>query len=566
MKGLSYFWEDNTNNIYLYEIENEIEINKNKIKIDLYYPKAFEIYTDKIYISDSYNNEIKVIDFEGKLINEFGKGKLLEPAGIKCYQENIYIINKDKGKVVVYSLSGEFKFEFFKKMKLPTFLEIYDDEIYVVDTNDNKIYVFDMQGNVIEAIENNFNYPLGIKVTKNHIYLADQYNKRVLKLSKEGRIIEEILKGEYYSLLNINGNILTAYDEKNGKFFKKEISDEKKNIEKFLKDNNQIKELAYYYIKENRIDDGIEILKNKEYWDQKYKKENLKIADKLDEKEFYEFLLKHYDKKEDLYEKLLNKNYCFIKELEIEDYPEVDFKNPKAIYKYKKDLWVSLFKSKLLLRIDEENKIKEVNQINNQIDKFIVIEKEIILLDYYYRKILILDKETVKEKRRIGEKELKNPVDIKLLNQNLVILDSELKKVFIFNLLGRKLKEYKIMGEEVVALYYRDGKYYILDKKKSSIYIYDEYFNFKKEILVKKADFPDDIVVDLDNNIYISDEGNGRILKLDQMGNIIFEEIGFIVPRDLHLKDKKIYISDFGGNKLICYRMERENESKRIYR
>ncbi|OQY10111.1 MAG: hypothetical protein B6I28_01665 [Fusobacteriia bacterium 4572_132] len=556
MKGLSYFFEDKIKKIYLNEVENKIEINKKEIRVDLYYPKVFDIYENNIYITDSYNNQIKVINFEGELIRKIGEGNLSEPFGIKCYQKKIYIVNKDKGKIAVYNLKGTFQFEFPLKMKLPTFLEIHNGEIYVVDTNDNKIYVFDTKGNIIKSIENNFNYPLGIKVTQNYIYLADQYNKRVLKLSKDGIIIEEVLKGEYYSLLNIKENELIAYDEKNGIFVKKEISDRKINLEEFLKNNNRMKELAYYHIKKGEINNGIEILKNKEYWDASYKKENLKIADKLAKKEFYEFLLKHYEKKEYIYKKVLNKDYFFRKGLEIKNYPEIDFKNPKAIYRYKEDLWVSLFKSKLLLRIDEENRLKEVNQINNQIDKFIITETEIILLDYYYRNILVLDKKKLKEKRKIKSKEIKNPVDIKLVKNDLLILDSESKKVFVFNLSGRKLKEYKISGRELVALYYRNKKYYILDKKKTSIYIYDEFFVFEKEVLIKVAEFPDDIVVDKNNNIYISDEGKGRLLKLDKNGNFIFEELEFIMPRDLLLEKNEIYISDFGGNKIIKYVME----------
>ncbi|MGM0509038.1 MAG: NHL repeat-containing protein [Fusobacteriota bacterium] len=555
MKGISDFSKNESYDIYINEIDNFIDINDKKIKSSFFNPRSFAIYNNNIYISDSYNNLIKVFNLNGDFLYEFGKNELSEPYGIEIYNERVYVVSRNDGNICVYKLKGDFQTRLNTNMNFPSFLKIADEMIYVSNTNDHSICIYNLEGGLIEKITSDFKYPCGIDVTKNYIFVADQYNKRIVKLSKSGVVIKEVLKGSYYSVLKIEKNMMTAYDEKNGSFEKTKIDDIKIDIPEFLKKENRISELGYYYIKNNKLELAVNILQDKKHWNPKYKKENIKISKILQRPKFYEFLLKHYNKKE-LFLNYVGdarkrEQYNFILEDIIGDFDQLRLHRPKAIFIENSNLWISMFKAKLLIKVDEKFKLKEVYEINNQIDKFIVTNREIIIIDYYYRKIVTLNKSDLNKKKEIY-KEIKNPVDIIRVKNEIVILDSVMNKVFIYKIRGKKQKEYNIESKEAVAIYYKEEIYYILDKKENKIRKYNLFFELLEEIKLKNVNGPDDIVVD-EEYIYITDEGNNRVIKIDKNGKKIFIEDSFLKPRDIILNDKDIYISDFGNDLVKHY-------------
>ena len=108
-----------------------------------------------------------------------------------------------------------------------------------------------------------------------------------------------------------------------------------------------------------------------------------------------------------------------------------------------------------------------------------------------------------------------------------------------------------------------DNQVYVCDADNHRIQVFDLNFNFVRSIGSHgkgrgEFDKPYDVKLDTAGNIYVADFKNSRVQVLDNSGHFIRtlgdegeRNLGY--PSGLHIADKYVYISDWGGNCIVVY-------------
>jgi len=148
-----------------------------------------------LYIADSGNKRIQVVDSEGQFVNEFevpiSNEQDLE-ISLDIFENKIYVINNKNADLFIYDLNGNL----IKKITLEydtdnSSIGVENGSILVSNANENKITIFDLDGVVMNEFGSHgerygeFDSPRGITVNEGKIYVSDPYNYRIQVFSME---------------------------------------------------------------------------------------------------------------------------------------------------------------------------------------------------------------------------------------------------------------------------------------------------------------------------------------------------------------------------------------------
>lgn len=158
-----------------------------------------------IYVTDTNHKQVQAFDSSGSPIFKFGKegegeGEFKFPYGIAGDKKgNVYVADMYNGKISIFTQKGKF-IKFFEEkdsVKLitsPAGLRIYDEKLYVTDIQQAKVYVFKLDGEKILEIatggsqNERLNAPNAVTIDNdNNIYVSDSGNQQVLVYDKNGK-------------------------------------------------------------------------------------------------------------------------------------------------------------------------------------------------------------------------------------------------------------------------------------------------------------------------------------------------------------------------------------------
>ncbi|MEH6906684.1 6-bladed beta-propeller [Neobacillus drentensis] len=162
-----------------------------------------------VYVSDTNNKRVQVFDTAGTPIFKFGKegegkGQFKFPYGIAGDKEgNVYVADLYNGKISVHDQKGKFIKYFDDKKKLiktPAGIRIFNEKLYVTDVQQNKVYVFKLTGEKVLEIstgaskDDKFKAPNAIALDKKteNIFISDSGNQRILEYDKSGKFLRTI--------------------------------------------------------------------------------------------------------------------------------------------------------------------------------------------------------------------------------------------------------------------------------------------------------------------------------------------------------------------------------------
>jgi DNA-binding beta-propeller fold protein YncE len=162
-----------------------------------------------IYISDTNNKRVQVFDSSGSPVFKFGKdgdgkGQFKFPYGIAGDKAgNVYVADLYNGNISIFDAKGKFIKYFNNKDKLiksPAGIRIYNEKLYVADVQQNKAYVFSLNGEklleISTGIDKNdtFKAPNAIAIDKknNTIFISDSGNQRVQVFDKTGKYLRTV--------------------------------------------------------------------------------------------------------------------------------------------------------------------------------------------------------------------------------------------------------------------------------------------------------------------------------------------------------------------------------------
>ena len=160
------------------------------------HPRGVTLYDNQVYVCDSYNNRIQVIDLDLNFVRSIGscgkgRGEFSKPNDVKFdTARNMYVADLDNGRVQVLDTSGQFIRAFGQegegKLRGPSGLHIVDKYVYVSDCSGHCIVVYETSGQFVTSFgrpgqnEGEFRWPYCItSCTDGFIYVCDLGNFRV---------------------------------------------------------------------------------------------------------------------------------------------------------------------------------------------------------------------------------------------------------------------------------------------------------------------------------------------------------------------------------------------------
>lgn len=121
--------------VILKEGEQEITIGKKgHNQGELYYPTDVEIYNEKIYVADAYNNRVQVFDFKGQYVQIIGWNDSIKVAtGLTVDDEQIFVTDFYGSRVLVYDLDGNLKQILSKNLNKPADLHSKGKRMFIAN-------------------------------------------------------------------------------------------------------------------------------------------------------------------------------------------------------------------------------------------------------------------------------------------------------------------------------------------------------------------------------------------------------------------------------------------------
>lgn len=110
---------------------------------ELYYPTDVEIYDEKIYVADAYNNRVQVFDLAGNLLQMIGETDDIRVAtGIHVANQSLFITDFEGDRVLIYDPHGKLKQILHDRLNKPTDIYTHQDKMYVSNYGSNSILIF----------------------------------------------------------------------------------------------------------------------------------------------------------------------------------------------------------------------------------------------------------------------------------------------------------------------------------------------------------------------------------------------------------------------------------------
>lgn len=164
-----------------------------------------------IYVSDTNHQQVQAFDSSGKAAFKFGKkgtgeGEFQFPYGITGDKKgNVYVADLYNGKISVFTAKGKFIKYFTDDTKnasilaSPAGLRIYNNKLYITDIKSNSVREYNMSGKKLLELttaankEDKLNAPNAVTVDdKKNIYVSDSGNQRIVEYDKKGKFIKII--------------------------------------------------------------------------------------------------------------------------------------------------------------------------------------------------------------------------------------------------------------------------------------------------------------------------------------------------------------------------------------
>ena len=160
---------------------------------------AWNTYNNKVYVADTINHRIQVLNSDLTFLSTFGKsssgkGQFDCPCGVSCDDSGkVYVADSGNHRIQVFTAEGKFVRMFGKhgrgrgELNYPTSTAIdTNGVVYVCENGNHCVSVFTLEGQFVTSFgglgdgPGNFEYPYGLAVNNSGVvYVCDTYNNHV---------------------------------------------------------------------------------------------------------------------------------------------------------------------------------------------------------------------------------------------------------------------------------------------------------------------------------------------------------------------------------------------------
>ena len=188
-------------------------------------PRAItvDLQRNELYIADSGNSRIEVLNLNGNFCREIGNANLQEPSGVFYSNNCVYVTDvsldavfklKRDGTCVERLMNGGDR---ENQLDSPTSLYVMDGRVYVCDTNNNRIKVLSTDLNPLWSFgEGHLNLPTDIKIRGEQIYVLTRDDNKMHGFNLDGQHQwslpltgqEQQISAAFFFELDSNGNLI----------------------------------------------------------------------------------------------------------------------------------------------------------------------------------------------------------------------------------------------------------------------------------------------------------------------------------------------------------------------
>ena len=191
-------------------IKHLFDITDSKVG-PLVLPTDVETYQSRIYIVDSGNNRVVVLNKDGKTQFSFGRegageGEFQDPVGIGVDHEGqIFVADTGNHRIQVFTADGKYSatiavtFRGAAVRPIDVAVDPKTHNIFVTGNDNHRVMVFNRSGRMIREWGGNgtgtgqFRYPATIAVTRNFdIAVVDVFNTRIQLFQRDGLFLVAI--------------------------------------------------------------------------------------------------------------------------------------------------------------------------------------------------------------------------------------------------------------------------------------------------------------------------------------------------------------------------------------
>lgn len=110
---------------------------------ELYYPTDVEIFDDKIFVADAYNNRVQVFDKKGNSLAIIGdKDGINVATGLTLANAHLFVSDFFGNRVLIYDLGGNLKQILTEGFDKPSDISVFGNELFVANFGNHSLAVY----------------------------------------------------------------------------------------------------------------------------------------------------------------------------------------------------------------------------------------------------------------------------------------------------------------------------------------------------------------------------------------------------------------------------------------
>ncbi len=149
-----------------------------------------------IYVADTGNNTIQVLNSAGALLRTVGSGIIDYPGGVAVDSTgNIYVADDSNNSIKVFNSTTGVLVKTIGQLNSPEGVAVDSAGIvYVADSGNNSIKIFNPAGALVQTVGiGQLNFPGGVTAdSAGNVYVADSGNNRIMKFNSTGFLMQTI--------------------------------------------------------------------------------------------------------------------------------------------------------------------------------------------------------------------------------------------------------------------------------------------------------------------------------------------------------------------------------------
>lgn len=163
-------------------------------------PHGMLFDSGKLYVADSANNAIRVINFKEETVSTLLDSGLSYPSDLEFFPNKNTIVIADTGsnQILSYNTKTKAISTLANNLSQPADIAAFGDKLYFVDSFASALRVVDQKGEVktLTNKDSKLQHPLGLAVDDTGAYIVDSFNNKIRKFDFSSKQLHDFVGGK----------------------------------------------------------------------------------------------------------------------------------------------------------------------------------------------------------------------------------------------------------------------------------------------------------------------------------------------------------------------------------